>query len=502
MDSYNELDNALDYLNESYIINEKDIYYNKKAFDNGDINLCFITGHSGSGKSTMGAKAARHNDIETYSLDDLQCVKDHFTMDNLKEYGDLIYSYFNGPGKKFYLTYDEIIEKKLSGSDYEDKLFPGFVNYAKQYASSHKDKKFIIEGVWLFCDDEHGKPWFRPEEFKDYAFYIKGTSALISKYRAAKRNSKYDNGTNKVNKGFDRFKSFTKDFFTKNWKWYLIDEKRINVFRKYFKSLEENQKDKSVNESYNDIVLPEFSVELVDITRLTITESTICESTAYMKNLYSKRDLYPVYIVLSFSYTAFGTAIRAIKGSTYSHAGISLDSSLEDIYTFKFGNSIRSNGVKNIKTYNGFNVESLNTYTSVSNKAIVDVLCVFVNEKTKYKIQSTLKDFEKRESHTKYNFSNILNIVLGRASNMQYPQNLSYVCSWFVNTILNVANIKLFDNKPGNLVIPQDFANIKNNPKIYKVYEGYARSYSDRIVEAKLHELIEANDDENLRYNN
>ena len=67
---------------------------------------------------------------------------------------------------------------------------------------------------------------------------------------------------------------------------------------------------------------------------------------------------------------------------------------------------------------------------------------------------------------------------------------------------MNVANIKLFDNKPDNLVIPQDFANIKNNPKIYKVYEGYARSYSDRIVEAKLHELIEANDDENLRYNN
>lgn len=246
--NYSALDKALAYLNdgvidESFIINEKDIYYNKKAFDNGDINLCFITGHSGSGKSTMGAKAARHNDIETYSLDDLQCVKDHFTMDNLKEYGDLIYSYFNGPGKKFYLTYDEIIEKKLSGSDYEDKLFPGFVNYAKQYASSHKDKKFIIEGVWLFCDDEHGKPWFRPEEFKDYAFYIKGTSALISKYRAAKRDSKYDNGTNKVNKGFDRFKSFTKDFFTKNWKWYLIDEKRINVFRDYFKKLE------SVNES-------------------------------------------------------------------------------------------------------------------------------------------------------------------------------------------------------------------------------------------------------------
>ena len=39
--------------NEGYLINEKDIYYNKDKFDNGIIKLCFVTGLSGSGKSTM-----------------------------------------------------------------------------------------------------------------------------------------------------------------------------------------------------------------------------------------------------------------------------------------------------------------------------------------------------------------------------------------------------------------------------------------------------------------
>ena len=39
-----------DTLNESILINEDDIYYNKNKFDSGEINLCFITGLSGSGK--------------------------------------------------------------------------------------------------------------------------------------------------------------------------------------------------------------------------------------------------------------------------------------------------------------------------------------------------------------------------------------------------------------------------------------------------------------------
>ena len=228
---------------ESILINEKDIYYNKEKFDSGEINLCFITGHSGSGKSTMGRNMQSKN-IEHYELDDLQCIKDRFTMDNLKEYGDLIYSYFNGPGKRFYITYKELMDAKTPGSEYEDILFKDFVYYAMKYAKTHKNTKFILEGVWLFCNGEDGKSWFTPEEFKDYAFYIKGTSMIVSKYRGAKRDAN-DIKDNKV------ALRFIKNFFVKNWKWYLIDEKRINVFRKYFLSLTT----KSISESVDKSVL-------------------------------------------------------------------------------------------------------------------------------------------------------------------------------------------------------------------------------------------------------
>lgn len=87
----------------------------------------------------------------------------------------------------------------------------------------------------VYDRDESGQPWFKPEEFKDYAFYIKGTSLIISKYRAAKRDAKLDN-----DKQVDILRYTAKGFF-KNWKWYFIDEKQINRFRDYFKKMNINE---------------------------------------------------------------------------------------------------------------------------------------------------------------------------------------------------------------------------------------------------------------------
>ena len=231
-----KVNESVEVINEAYVKNTEDIYYNKDKFESGEINLCFITGHSGSGKTTMGLDMQKDN-IEHYQLDDLQCIADHFTMSNLKEYGDLIYSYFSGEGKKFYVTHKYLVNNNIPGSEYEDKLFPGFVHYAMKYANKHKDKKFILEGVWLFCNGEDGKSWFNPEEFKDYAFYIKGTSMIISKHRGALRDAKEDNNNKK-----DIIKAYFNNFFRKNWKYYFIDEQRITKFRNYFYN--------KVNENY------------------------------------------------------------------------------------------------------------------------------------------------------------------------------------------------------------------------------------------------------------
>jgi hypothetical protein len=115
-------------------------------------------------------------------------------------------------------------------------ILKDFINFSKKYAKSHKNKKFVIEGIYLYS--------FSPEEFKDYAFYIKGTSALISTIRAAKRDSKEDKGINKI-KGFVGrflvlFKGPTVGFTST-----VEAEKAIQKFRDYFSKLESN-----LNESY------------------------------------------------------------------------------------------------------------------------------------------------------------------------------------------------------------------------------------------------------------
>lgn len=205
-------------INEGYIKNEPDIYYNKEKFDSGEINLCFITGHSGSGKSTMARNLAEENNVEHYELDDVIANKENFSMENFKEYGDLIYSFFKGIGKKYYFTSKDVKEGKHPKyqGDYEKDLINDFVKYSINYSKSHKNKKYVIEGIWLLKNIE-------PSLIKDYAVYIKGTSALISAIRAAKRDK-----MNIRNSLYRIIISTTgKDEF----------EKKIRKYRDYFSNL-------------------------------------------------------------------------------------------------------------------------------------------------------------------------------------------------------------------------------------------------------------------------
>ena len=304
---YNE---SAELIEERYLINDKDIYYNKDKFDSGEINLCFITGHSGSGKSTMGRNMQSDN-IEHYELDDLQCIKDHFTMQNLKEYGDLIYSYFNGQGKRFYVTYQDLKDNNTPGSEYEDILFKDFVHYAMKYAKSHKNKKYVIEGVWLYCDDDNGTPWFTPEEFKDYAFYIKGTSAIISKHRAALRDAREDSKGNKIN----TIKIYL-NMIRKNWKWYLVDEKALNKFRKYFSGLMQT----------NESSILESSADEYERVEVPLTEEVLIEAAndAARHTKWCKMESFPFCSVHELQ-----SCLVSVKNASFTFA--TFDGSEEDL---------------------------------------------------------------------------------------------------------------------------------------------------------------------------
>ena len=203
--------------NEKYVISEPDLYYKEESFNSGNTNICFILGHSGSGKSMM-ARALEGDDIDHIELDDLLLIKDHFTMDELKDYSDLLFDFFQGEGAKYYIGVDE--RDCIPKEEYEDKVFVDFVKFAMDYSKKHEDKKYIIEGIWIYLYFED------PSVFEDYAVFIKGTSFLKSKIRAMKREMHRDREAL-----LDR-----KQMFGRSVRNYLLDEDKINVYRDFFEN--------------------------------------------------------------------------------------------------------------------------------------------------------------------------------------------------------------------------------------------------------------------------
>ena len=55
--------------------------------------------------------------------------------------------------------------------------------------------------------------------------------------------------------------------------------------------------------------------------------------------------------------------------------------------------------------------------------------------------------------------------------------------------------------KPNNLVIPQDFY-VTPNPKIYKLYDGPVKTFSEHEIESKIYDLFDRNNSEDIKYTN
>lgn len=239
---YNE---SAEIVEEKYLINDKDIYYNKDKFDSGEINLCFITGLSGSGKSTMAHKLEGNN-IEAYELDDICHIWRFNDPNMLRSYGDIAISFFNSIGKKYICTNREDFDKKYptpeSKMDYTNHVIKEFIEYAINYAKTHKYKKYIIEGVQIMFA-------YSPQDLNAYAVCIKGTSLVNSFIRASKRDSQKSN--NKIENGLDFIKKITNK---KKFEFQKENYKKVKLWIDYYKKIS------TITESFTDDTLEKIKV--------------------------------------------------------------------------------------------------------------------------------------------------------------------------------------------------------------------------------------------------
>jgi uncharacterized protein len=212
--------------NEGYVLNSKDIEYNVDKFKNGSIKLLFITGHSGSGKSTIASKLAKDMKIDYISLDDLS-ENYNFTDTQLDQYCDLISSFFKTVGKKYR---NEKLIKSFSNKQ-KIQISKEFI----EYAMSKANKKYIIEGVEIY-NMLYAK-MINIDKFKQFAVIIKGTSSFISSYRASKRNIENSKTSNPFSMISEYFKSLS---------YSIKDEKQLKNMRKEIVPVQELAAVKSV----------------------------------------------------------------------------------------------------------------------------------------------------------------------------------------------------------------------------------------------------------------
>ena len=184
-----------------------------------------------------------------------------------------------------------------------------------------------------------------------------------------------------------------------------------------------------------------------------------------------KEGKYPVFIVNSNVGTVFGKLITTWTQSTYAHSSITLDTSLENLYSFN-----RS----------GFVKESLTEFKNFNENAPIQVSCLFVKKEDIKVIQERLDWLWNNKDKTKYALDNIINIMFNRPIETA-KDSMTLVCSQFVTWLLSIADIKLID-KSLNLITPKDLANL-HNPKVYLLYEGTVKDYDKKKIDRVFRKL-------------
>lgn len=214
------------------------------------------------------------------------------------------------------------------------------------------------------------------------------------------------------------------------------------------------------------------NVNIVNLSRYNIKENIIQETSKF------DDELFPVFIVCSFTYTFFGNVVRKVTNDYYSHASIAFDSDLKTLYSFNMNTA---------KKHGGLSFESIDGYLNDSNEAEIFVGCVLLNSHDYKRIRSNLNWYIANYDKCNYSISDLFLILANKAKSKKYQLNM--VCSQFVDNLFKLVNIDIV-SKPSNLVRPQDLRNASNNNTVFILYDGLARNYDMKKVDKKVYSLI------------
>ena len=213
------------------------------------------------------------------------------------------------------------------------------------------------------------------------------------------------------------------------------------------------------------------SYQIIDMSQIVINEADVKEEPDIT-------DLEPIHIVLLQNDFVRSKVIRWWTKSKFSHAGISFDTSMKNIYSFNAKGP-------NDKDF-GFVVESLDFWMKTAKNPHVEVVTFFVPKEVKKELQKSVMYYVTNKSKTKYDFMNYFRIVFNKTKDT--AQSLSMVCSQFVDAILKSVKIDL-SGKPSNLTYPGDF-DPKPGSRLFVTFFDKIEKYRPQIVANKVRFLL------------
>lgn len=176
-----------------------------------------------------------------------------------------------------------------------------------------------------------------------------------------------------------------------------------------------------------------------------------------------KHKSHSVYIVLTHTGTVLSRCIKTYTKAEYTHASLSLDRGLTEMYSF--GRKTLYNPV-----FAGFVREDVqNGLYSIRPNTTCSVFELEVSKKEYRTIQRQIMEMKRREKELSYSLIGLFGIMF----NTPIERENSYFCSQFVAATLEKAGVGLLD-KPPTMTTPKDFM---SSERLSLIFEGKLNEY-------------------------
>lgn len=230
------------------------------------------------------------------------------------------------------------------------------------------------------------------------------------------------------------------------------------------------------------------AIQEIDAKSFLEAQDATSEIPDGLTSEYLKDKIVPIFVVLVHGNRLHSKGIRWFTDSEWAHSALSLDSSLDEMYTFT--TDIKNAPNKWHKT--GFAIDTKERYLSEDPHMKVKVYALFITPEQKEKIASAIKWYIDHQDETSYGFKNILNIFMRRPTKrkMKSGDKCKMVCSQFVYTMLSLVNFKMRKSKDSSTISPADIDELSDDTRFYVVYQGGIDKYDQLKVDDLCYRLL------------